>query len=100
MTTSRRETTLSPFWPDEEEEEESFPSRIRLGDWLVRRGLISRADLYFALNASFEKQLRLGDALVSGGVLPRSVLEAEARRHQDFLARASLPRTVQFPLGG
>jgi hypothetical protein len=99
MTTSRRNTTLSPFWPDDEDEDCS-PSRIRLGDWLVRRGLISRADLYFALNASFEKQLRLGDALVNGGVLPRSVLEAEARRHQDFLARASLPQTVQFPLGG
>jgi len=75
---------------------------LRFGDWLVRRGLINRVDLFDALSTVYgDEQLRLGDALVRSGVLPRAVVETEATQHRSFLARAAQAQaqTVQFPLG-
>jgi len=59
---------------------------IRFGDWLVRRGLISRADLFAALRRGDCCHCRLGDALVEAGLLPRSLIEAEARSFDAFHA--------------
>jgi hypothetical protein len=56
----------------------------RFGEWLVRRGLISRADLFSALSAAHRHRCRLGDALVWLEVLDRGELEAEARRFGSF----------------
>ena len=36
----------------------------KLGEWLVRRGLIARAELFTALDAAFRHGCRVGDALV------------------------------------
>ncbi len=57
---------------------------IRFGDWLVRRGLISRADLYSALRRATTAQVRIGDALVEGALLPRAQVEHEASAFQSF----------------
>jgi len=59
---------------------------IRFGDWLVRRGLISRADLYCALRRATSEQVRIGDALVDGALLPRAQVEQEASAFQAFQA--------------
>jgi len=56
----------------------------RLGEWLVRRGLISRAELFTALDASFRHNCRLGDALVWLDVLDRGRVELEAGRFARF----------------
>jgi hypothetical protein len=52
---------------------------VRLGEWLVRRELINRRDLYVALDLSYQREMRLGDALVSLGVLQRLRVESEAQ---------------------
>lgn len=52
---------------------------VRLGEWLVRRELINRRDLYEALDLSYQREMRLGDALVSLGVLQRLRVESEAQ---------------------
>ena len=57
---------------------------IRFGDWLVRRGLISRADLYSALRRATTEQVRIGDALVDTELLPRAQVEHEASAFQAF----------------
>jgi hypothetical protein len=57
---------------------------IRFGDWLVRRGLISRADLYCALRRATSERVRIGDALVAGALLPRAEVEREANAFQSF----------------
>lgn len=54
------------------------PRPLRFGDWLVRRGLINRSDLFQALNESDRTGVRLGDALVSQEVLDRDRVEEEA----------------------
>jgi hypothetical protein len=75
---------------------------LRFGDWLVRRGLINRVELFVALNTVYggSEMLRLGDALVRSGVLPRAVVESEATQHRSFLLRAAdADATLQFPLG-
>jgi hypothetical protein len=75
---------------------------LRFGDWLVRRGLINRVELFVALNTVYagSEPLRLGDALVRGRVLPRAVVESEATQHRSFLAKAAdAGATLQFPLG-
>lgn len=55
-----------------------------LGEWLVRRGLISRADLFVALDACYRHDCRVGDALVWLEILDRPAVEAEARRFACF----------------
>ena len=52
---------------------------VRLGEWLVRRELINRRDLFVALDLSYQREMRLGDALVSLGVLQRLRVESEAQ---------------------
>ncbi len=63
---------------------------LRFGDWLVRRELISRLDLYAALQrldsllaTARPGPCRLGDVLVELGLLDRDCVEQEAR---SFLA--------------
>ncbi len=51
-----------------------------LGEWLVRRGLINRTQLFCALDVSFRYRCRLGDALVWLELVDRQRLEAEVRR--------------------
>jgi hypothetical protein len=55
-------------------------SPARLGEWLVLRGLIDRAELFLALDVSFRYNCRLGDALVWLEVLDRGAIEREVAR--------------------
>lgn len=59
----------------------------RLGEWLVRRGLISRVELFTALDAAYRHSCRLGDALVWLDVLDRGRVELEASRFARFANR-------------
>jgi hypothetical protein len=61
---------------------------IPFGDWLVRRGLINRKQLFNALNLSYRIGFRIGDALVALKVLSRHQVEDEAQRHTVFRAFA------------
>ena len=63
--------------------EEPDPT-IPFGDWLVRRGMINRGQLFSALNLSFCRGYRLGDALVVMRALTRIEVEEEACRHRTF----------------
>jgi hypothetical protein len=56
----------------------------RIGEWLVRRGLIDRVQLFTALDASYRHGCRLGDALVWLELVDRGRLEAEVRRYHAF----------------
>jgi hypothetical protein len=51
--------------------------RFLLGEWLVCRSLISRSDLFVALNHAFQCGCRLGDAVVDLGLLGRDSVEHE-----------------------
>lgn len=55
-------------------------AKPRLGEWLVEQSLISRQDLFLALNAAFVANCRIGDALVGLGLLRRELVELEACR--------------------
>jgi hypothetical protein len=57
---------------------------LRFGDWLVRRGLISHADLFDALHDAFLYAARVGDVLVRRGTLERGQIEEEARAFDIF----------------
>jgi hypothetical protein len=59
---------------------------VRFGEWLVRRGLISRADLFVALHVADRHAWRLGDALVWLDTVDRQRVEREARRFDGFRA--------------
>jgi hypothetical protein len=59
----------------------------RLGEWLVRRGVIDRCELFTALDASFRHRCRLGDALVWLELVERGRLEAEASRFARYRER-------------
>jgi hypothetical protein len=59
---------------------------LRFGDWLVRRGLISHADLFDALHDAFRCAARVGDVLVRRGRLDRGQVEEEARAFDIFTA--------------
>lgn len=65
---------------DREDPEPTIP----FGDWLVRRGLIDRGQLFTALNLSYRQGFRVGDAIVAMRVLARNQVEEEARRHRTF----------------
>ncbi|MBW2536988.1 MAG: hypothetical protein JRI55_36215 [Deltaproteobacteria bacterium] len=69
--------------------EEPDPT-MPFGDWLVRRGLINRGQLFSALNLSFCNGFRVGDALVVMRALTRNEVEEEARRHRSFRSFTSL----------
>jgi hypothetical protein len=57
---------------------------IKFGDWLLRRGLISRADLYQALQRAAALRIRIGDALVAEQMMPRTQVEHEASAFAAF----------------
>lgn len=59
---------------------------ILFGDWLIRRGLIDREQLFEALSLSYKEECRVGDALVELGMLPRQTIEEEAQAHRLYLA--------------
>lgn len=65
----------SPF-PEFLEFEER--SGLRFGDWLVRRDLISRVQLYHALHLARSTGCRIGDAVVDLSLLERARVEEEA----------------------
>jgi hypothetical protein len=50
---------------------------IRLGEWLVLRGAITRQQLFHALNESHANNWRLGDAIVALGFAEPALVEAE-----------------------
>jgi len=58
--------------------------QLPFGDWLVRRGLIDRSQLFFALSLSYQRGIRVGDALVNLRVLSRRQVEEEAEQHRVF----------------
>jgi hypothetical protein len=68
-----------------------FPDRqvaaedpFRFGEWLVRRELITREDLFNGLSLARHRGYRLGDALVNLGLLWRSTVEREALSFATF----------------
>jgi hypothetical protein len=65
--------------------------QLPFGDWLVRRGLIDRGQLFFALTLSFQRGIRVGDALVNLRVLSRRQVEEEAEKHQVFRSFFDMP---------
>jgi len=75
--------------PDDQEEP------LRFGDWLVRRGLISRIHLFCALSRSRKERCRIGDALVALTLLDRQRIEEEAEAFAAFSAFQTAP-----PLSG
>jgi hypothetical protein len=72
-------------------DEEPQEPKIPFGDWLVRRGLIDRGQLFAALNLAYQKRFRIGDALVEQGVLSRPEVEDEASRHTTFRSFGQQP---------
>lgn len=63
----------------------------RLGEWLVRRRRIRRADLFLALTAAYRHNCRLGDAVVWLDLLDRATLELEAHHfHRQRAAVAGM----------
>jgi tetratricopeptide (TPR) repeat protein len=52
----------------------------RIGDVLLRRGLVSEADFRAALASEGQRRGRLGKLLVSRGLVAQNVLDAEMRR--------------------
>jgi len=52
----------------------------RIGDVLLRRGLVSEGDFRAALASEGERRSRLGKLLVSRGLVAQNVLDAEMRR--------------------
>jgi len=61
-------------------------AEIRFGDWMIRRGLITRFQLFVALTTSFSKGCRIGDAVVENNYLGREQVETEAEAHLAFHA--------------
>jgi hypothetical protein len=57
---------------------------FRFGEWLVRRELITRTDLFNGLELARRRGFRLGDALVDLGLLWRSTVEREALSFATF----------------
>jgi len=57
---------------------------LQFGDWLVRRGLITRVELFAALNRARALCCRIGDALVQMELLERACVEDEAAAFSTF----------------
>ncbi len=69
-----------PYDPDQE------LIHIPFGDWLVRRGLIDRRQLFLALSLAHVRSYRIGDAIVALQLLERELIEQEAAAHDTFVA--------------
>lgn len=67
---------------------QSPSSHARFGEWLVRRGVLTREQLLRALATSHLHDWRIGDAAVVLGLARRARIEAEAER---FLALQAWP---------
>ena len=78
--TEKLDTAHLPQLLDGEAGEPTIP----FGDWLVRRGLIDRGQLFTALSLAYRAGVRVGDALVCINALPRLQIEEEAQRHRAF----------------
>ena len=59
-----------------------------LGEWLVQRRLLNRAELFTALDVAFRYNCRLGDALVWLELFDRVYLEQEVRRYEAYRTSA------------
>ena len=59
-------------------------AQLRFGEWLLRRGLITRAELFRALEQGKAHRCRVGDALVALGALGRGQVEEEATAFATF----------------
>lgn len=62
---------------------------LRIGEWLVRRQLISRSQLLDVLAAAERTSCRIGDAVVDMELLQRESIEAEVAALRDFTAFAT-----------
>jgi hypothetical protein len=71
---------------------------VRLGEWLVSRSLISRSDLFLALNFAQQRRCRLGDALVVMGLLERDRVEQETIQLMAAIAPKRKTRPTPPPL--
>jgi hypothetical protein len=69
-----------PYYQDQE------LFHIPFGDWLVRRGLIDRRQLFLALSLAHVRSYRIGDAIVALQLLERELIEQEAEVHDTFVA--------------
>jgi hypothetical protein len=85
----RRRGDETPTYVRASEMPISAEQRIRFGDWLVRRGLITRAQLYRALEIARSRACRIGDALVEMELINRLGIEEEASAHSAFAALQS-----------
>ena len=88
-----------PPTPDPVREPAEAPTRLyqlprgrieRLGEWLVRRGLLGRVELFLALDASYRHGCRIGDAVVWLDYLTRTRVEREAASFERFAGRQGL----------
>jgi hypothetical protein len=73
------------------DDQEDQDGPLRFGDWLVRRGLISRIHLFCALSRSRKERCRIGDALVALALLDRPRVEEEAAAFVAFSAFQTAP---------
>lgn len=64
-------------WEGAQSDQERDDPQIRLGDWLVQRGVIDRHQLYVALNHAHANATRIGDAVVTLGFAERGHVEEE-----------------------
>lgn len=71
------------------------PDKIRVGEVLVQKGIITKDDLAQALLAQHNTQLKLGQVLVQQGVLTRKQLNAALNEQQ----RRNWTAAVLFALG-
>ena len=60
-------------------------TQIRFGDWLLRRGMITRIELFRGLEQAKAHRCRVGDALVALGALGRVQVEEEAAAFSSFV---------------
>jgi hypothetical protein len=75
------ETPICTFIPHGAPEDQA---QIRFGEWLLRRALITRAELFRALEQAKAHRCRVGDALVALGAMGRSQVEEEATAFATF----------------
>jgi len=61
---------------------EQEPVQLRFGEWMVRQGLLTRAQLLRALATSHLHDWRVGDAVVVLGIAQREQVETEAGRFE------------------
>jgi two-component system, NtrC family, response regulator GlrR len=68
-----------------------------IGEWLVRRSIVSKGQVERALLESKERQMRVGDALVHLGLLDRKSIEREIQLRKRFHQASANPLAVTAP---